>query len=328
MHSSLHQIQLSFLRRSRCRALLPSLDLQLLGGPCFTSSPLIPDWIPYKWSTATQLYHNFQFNQGLAFYISLLVFGIWGFFWAVQGSLLCVCVRKCVCVCVCARGRVCWCASEGVWERKEACNSMSSTWTLDTVPYVIFAHLTCQRADVWLVWRTNMCSKCVSVMLTVTWPRRVFMCMCRGMFYSEYAQCAAPLAARGGPEATHAENKRNREECRCRIRSRAGRKQKKRWRGGGGWGREQKECIGQAHRVSTKRCKDLSLLVTALTARRLERNALVIQAPRIGSAPLPLPPCAPPLYRQEHCSGDSFVPLDFWRSPFRTSTETPCAVRP
>lgn len=40
--------------------------------------------------------------------------------------------------------------------------------------------------------------------------------------------------------------------------------------------REQKECIGQAHRVSTKQCKDLSLLVTALTARRLERNALVI----------------------------------------------------
>lgn len=50
--------------------------------------------------------------------------------------------------------------------------------------------------------------------------------------------------------------------------------------------------------------------------------------PRIGSAPLALPPCAPLLYQQEHCSGESFVPLDFWRSLFMTSTKTPCAVRP
>lgn len=54
---------------------------------------------------------------------------------------------------------------EGVWARKEACNSLSSMWTLDTVPYVILTHSTCQRADVWLVWRTNMRFKCVSVML-------------------------------------------------------------------------------------------------------------------------------------------------------------------
>lgn len=158
------------------------------------------------------------------------------------------------------------------------------------------------------------------------------MCMCRHMFYSEYAQCAALLAARGGPKLpTQKTNETERSaDAELEAEQEGSRKKEVTWGGvvGEGWGREQKECIGQAHRVSTKRCKDLSLLVTALTARRLERNALVIQAPRIGSAPLPLPPCAPPLYRREHCSGDSFVPLDFWRSPFRTSAETPCAVRP
>lgn len=38
--------------------------------------------------------------------------------------------------------------------------------------------------------------------------------------------------------------------------------------------------------------------------------------PRIGSAPLALPPCAPPLYRGRHCSPGSFVPLDFGGPPF------------
>lgn len=50
--------------------------------------------------------------------------------------------------------------------------------------------------------------------------------------------------------------------------------------------------------------------------------------PRIGVALLPLPPCATLLYQQEHCSRGPFVPLDFWRSLFRTSTKTPSAVRP
>lgn len=38
--------------------------------------------------------------------------------------------------------------------------------------------------------------------------------------------------------------------------------------------------------------------------------------PRIGSAPLALPPCALPLYRGGHCSPGSFVPLDFGGPPF------------
>lgn len=68
--------------------------------------------------------------------------------------------------------------------------------------------------------------------------------------------------------------------------------------------------------VNKALAKDLSLVVSALTPRRLGRNALVIHRPRIGSAPLALPPRAPPLYRRGHCSRGSFVPfLDFWRSP-------------
>lgn len=50
--------------------------------------------------------------------------------------------------------------------------------------------------------------------------------------------------------------------------------------------------------VNKALAKDLSLVVSALTPRRLGRNALVIHRPRIGSAPLALPPCAPPLYRE------------------------------
>lgn len=77
--------------------------------------------------------------------------------------------------------------------------------------------------------------------------------------------------------------------------------------------------------VNKALAKDLSLVVSALTPRRLGRNALVIHCPRIGSAPLALPPCAPPLYRRGHCSRGSFVPFRFWRSPplFRTSRQGP-----
>lgn len=83
----------------------------------------------------------------------------------------------------------------------------------------------------------------------------------------------------------------------------------KRGAGGGGiyWSSTQN--------VNKALAKDLSLVVSALTPRRLGRNALVIHCPRIGSAPLALPPCAPPLYRRGHCSRGSFVPFRFWRSP-------------
>lgn len=82
-------------------------------------------------------------------------------------------------------------------------------------------------------------------------------------------------------------------------------------RGGGGgiyWSSTQN--------VNKASAKDLSLVVSALTPRRLKRNVLVIHGPRIGSAPLALPPCAPPLYRRGHCSQGSFVPLDFGGPPF------------
>ena len=120
--------------------------------PLLHISLLIPRWIPYEYSATAQLYHNFEFNQGLTFCIRLFVCGIWGFF---EQS------RDLSSACVTAR--------QSERERERACereegslNSLSSTWTLDTVPYVIFTHFTCQRADVSLVWRTNMCSKCVS----------------------------------------------------------------------------------------------------------------------------------------------------------------------
>ena len=281
--------------------------------------PLIPQWIPYKWSAATQLYHNFQFNQGLAFYISLLVFGIWGFFFLSSLGIPPLCVCVCVCVCVCERGRV----------REEGSLQFHvlhvNPWYCP-ICYICPFHLS-KGWCVACMENKHVFQMCVSN--ATQWPDPgAYLCACAAACFI-LNMCDVQLRSRRSADPRLPMQKTNRTDrsadAELEAEQEGSRKKEVTW---GEWGREQKECIGQAHRVSTKRCKDLSLLVTALTARRLERNALVIQAPRIGSAPLPLPPCAPPLYRWEHCSGDSFVPLDFWRSPFRTSTGTPCAVRP